>query len=244
MSERKPRRYNKRSEIMKDVTGKMKEDLSRGDFEVGVLKGGDLKEIQDLYSSSPETAIERYNDLIGELEDSPTFCGYPIFNGEQMLICQKKPWTNNQGVCNGRCMEHFREGQLQYTDKAVVHIQSDVAKSVYLSYPAMRMTLQEKALYISTMNWFIEMDERATPLDIMVLDRGLRAFINAVRLESRAPMDGVPINRKEDQDFDVKFLKCITTLGLDRKFRLQQEGKERATKGAVDIFDMMMDGDE
>jgi hypothetical protein len=244
MSERKPRRYNKRSDIMKEVTSKMQDDLERGDFEVAVLKREDLKDISDLYADSPETAIERYNELVDELEDSPVFCGYPTFNGEQMLLCDKKPWTNNQGVCNGRCMEHHREGQLQYADKSVVHIRSDMAKSIYLTYPAMRFTLQEKALYISTMNWFVQMDERATPLDIMVLDRGLRAFINAVRMESRVGMDAVPTTRKEDQDFDIKFLKCITTLGLDRKFRLQQEGKEQAAKGATSIFDMMMGDDD
>lgn len=239
MANKKPRKLknSRGSEVIKRSIERLE---SGEEHDVMPITGEELKWIEREYEIDPQSAIDKYNEMVHDLQISPSFCGFADWTSGQLRICKNPPFNPANGRANGRCKQHYMSGELQYQDRAIEKIHDAEVKAIYLSYQDKFMTEQEKALYIAVMNWFTKEEEDYTPIDLMVLDRGLRSYINAVRKEMQADDFGVPTVRKDDIDFDTKFLRAITTLGLDRKFRISKKPKED-TKD-MDIFDMMGDG--
>lgn len=233
---RKPRN-DRGSKIIRDVIDRIE---SGEENEVMPINGEELRWIEREFETDPMGAVEKYNEMIGDLERSPSYCGFADWTSGKMRVCKHPPFQPANGRGNGRCKQHFMSGQLQYQDTMLQKIDQAEVKAIYLSYQDKFMTQQEKMLYISIMNWFTEQAPDFTPIDLMVLDRGLRSYINAVRKEVDSPEFGVPTVRKDDIDFDTKFLRAITTLGLDRKFR--ESKKKGVNTEEITIFDIM-DGD-
>lgn len=236
MSERKKPKNDRGSKVIRDVIERIE---SGEDGAVSPVSGEELRWIEREYETDPMSALDKYNEMIFDLEKSVSYCGFVDWSSGKMRVCKHSPFTPANGRGNGRCKQHFMSGQLQYQDTMLQKIEEAQVKAIYLSYQDKFMTQQEKMLYISIMNWFTQEEPEYTPIDLMVLDRGLRSYINAVRKEIDSPEFGVPTVRKDDIDFDTKFLRAITTLGLDRKFR---QSKKKDTSGDnVTIFDIMGD---
>lgn len=239
MSDKKPRKIRKTagSDVIKRAIDRIE---SGEEHEVQPITGEELRYIEREYEIDPQSAIDQYNSMVHDLQVSTSFCGYADWSSGKLRVCTHPPFNPANGRANGRCKQHYMSGELQYQDRMLETINNREVRAIYLSYQDKFMTEQEKALYIAVMNWFTIEEADYTPIDLMVLDRGLRSYINAVRKEMQATDFGVPTVRKDDIDFDTKFLRAITTLGLDRKFRISKKPKEG--KNDADIFDMM-DGD-
>jgi len=236
MAERKKPKNDRGSKVIRNVIERIE---SGEEGAVQPISGEELRWIEREYEQNPQTALDKYNEMMYELEVSQSFCGFVDWTTGQMKVCKHPPFTPANGRGNGRCKQHFMSGQLQYQDTMLQKIEEAQVKAIFLSYQDKFMTQQEKMLYISIMNWFTQEEPEYTPIDLMVLDRGLRSYINAVRKEIDSPEFGVPTVRKDDIDFDTKFLRAITTLGLDRKFRMSK--KKGDDKSEPTIFDMMED---
>lgn len=234
MSDKRKLKQDKGSKVIRNVIDRIE---SGEEHDVMPINGEELRWIEREYETDPMGAIDKYNEMVMELEKSVSFCGFADWSTGRLRVCKNPPFIPANGRANGRCKQHFMSGELQYQDNMLQKIDEAQVKAIYLSYQDKFMTVQEKTLYISIMNWFTDIEKDYTPIDLMVLDRGLRSYINAVRKEVDSPEFGVPTVRKDDIDFDTKFLRAITTLGLDRKFR--ESRKKGDNTENITIFDIM-----
>lgn len=100
------------------------------------------------------------------------------------------------------------------------------------------MTQEEEALYAGLMNHAIETLD-LDPFNILILHRALMNLIMNERREI-AQAGEILDESSSYNDYDSKFLKFMTALGLDRKFNESKENKNN--KGDATSLNILFDG--
>lgn len=93
---------------------------------------------------------------------------------------------------------------------------------IYLADFKNSLTQEEVDFYNQTIDWFFEEVEKLDPVNTAMLDRYIMNFIKQARKDSSDFLSESP----SYNDFEVKMIRFVESLGLNRKFQLSKENKD------------------
>lgn len=149
-------------------------------------------------------------------------------------ICSKEPVEGAK-----RCLQHggasvgptSEEGK----ERALANLHPKAAFMQGL-YGAFVMTPEEHTFYTTMLSHYIDTLD-LDPVNILLLDRGLRNFILNQRKEIAEA--GEMINESDSyNDYDTKFMRYMQSLGMDRKFNVSKEHKDNNSSGDISLLFM------
>lgn len=184
-----------------------------------------------VYPKSRRTRALELKKKLGEVE---LICGAISKEGK---ICTKPPvegakrCPQHGGLATGPKTEEGKQRALANLDPR--------AHFIHGLYAHFIMSAEEKALYDTMMNHYIEVAD-LDPANIMMLDRALRNFILNQRKE-RAEAEEIVDETDSYNDYDSKFMRYMQALGLDRKFNQSNTHKDNSQGGIAMLF---MDSEE
>ena len=184
--------------------------------------------------SYPKSRRTRALELKKELSQVDLICGAISKEGK---ICTTAPIEGAK-----RCKVHgglstgptTPEGK----ERALANL-NPRAHFIHGLYSHFTMTAEEKLLYDTMMNHYIEVAD-LDPANVMMLDRALRNFILNQRKE-RAEAEEIVDETDSYNDYDSKFMRYMQALGLDRKFNQSNTHKDNSQGGIAMLF---MDSEE
>lgn len=177
----------------------------------------------------PKSRKERAEALRKELSKVELICGAVSKEGK---ICTSEPVEGK-----ARCKQHggLSTGAITPEGKAAsLASLNPRAHFIHGLYSHFTMTTEEKALYDTMMNHYIEVAD-LDPANIMLMDRALRNFILNQRKERAEEYDIVD-ETESYNDYDTKFMRYMQALGLDRKFNVSKEHKDNSSGGIAMLF--------
>jgi hypothetical protein len=181
--------------------------------------------------------------LIQQTKRTEKICGAYI--KDKGKICFNKPYYDEEGNTNGRCIAHGGKSTGPQTEegkkvaKANLHPRAAMVHGLYAA--SFIMTSEEESFYIEMMNHYIE-ELDLDPANVMLLDRALRNFIINKRREMAAADEQVA-ETESYTDNDSKFAKYMQLLGLDRKFNVSKDHKDNQA-AQIDIASLLGGADE
>lgn len=185
------------------------------------LKVNDMK-----YEKSRKARAEA---LRKELSKTSLICGAVSKDGK---ICTKEPVEDAT-----RCAQHGGLSTGAVTEEGKARALANLnprAHFIHGLYSKFTMTVEEKTLYDTMMNHYIETAD-LDPANIMLMDRALRNFILNQRKERAEEYDIVD-ETDSYNDYDTKFMRYMQALGLDRKFNVSKEHKDNSSGGIAMLF--------
>ena len=183
------------------------------------------------YPKSRRTKALELRKKLGEVE---LICGAISKEGK---ICTKPPVEGAK-----RCSGHGGLNTGPKTEEGKARALANLnprAHFIHGLYAHFIMSAEEKALYDTMMNHYIEVAD-LDPANVMMLDRALRNFILNQRKE-RAEAEEIVDETDSYNDYDSKFMRYMQALGLDRKFNQSNNHKDNGQQGIAMLF---MDSEE
>lgn len=153
-------------------------------------------------------------------------------------ICTKDPIEGAR-----RCLQHggASTGAVTPEGQAVSFANLNPrANFVSGLYGRFVMTHEEKDFYEVMMNYYIDAHD-LDPANILMMDRAMRNFILNQRKEIADAGEGIDESNSYN-DYDIKFMRYMQALGLDRKFVVSEDNKgNNADKVGGGIASLFMD---
>lgn len=187
-----------------------------------------------------ETNEEAVKILKRKLKKEPSICGAKQGNGS---ICVRSPHIKEDGSSNGRCNTHGGSSTGQKTEegrmKSMKNLNSKAAlvHGVYSQNFKDSLTKEEVDLYNYLMDYFTENYE-ADPFNIVLVDRYAFNMIKTARLDSSDFLR----DTQQYNDPEMKLVRFIESLGLNRKFKESKENKDNASQ--FTLAELFMDEED
>lgn len=215
------------------------------------IEKGHVKNVKHQAEKLAEQALEVNNmkyeksrkkkaeELRKELAKVETICG--AIERATGKICTKAPVEDAK-----RCLQHggASTGAVTPEGKAVSYANLNPrANFVAGLYGRFVMTYEEKEFYEVMMNYYIDTFD-LDPANILMMDRAMRNFILNQRKEIADAGESIDESNSYN-DYDMKFMRYMQALGLDRKFVVQEDNKgNNADKVGGGIASLFMNDDD
>lgn len=174
-----------------------------------------------------------------ELSKVETICG--AIERATGKICTKVPVENAK-----RCLQHGGASTGAVTEEGKLVSYANLnprANFVAGLYGRFVMTYEEREFYEVMMNHYIDTYD-LDPANILMMDRAMRNFILNQRKEIADAGESIDESNSYN-DYDMKFMRYMQALGLDRKFVVTEENKGDNSKNiGGGIAQLFMNDDE
>ncbi|MCP1122942.1 hypothetical protein NKR74_06270 [Bacillus sp. 3103sda1] len=176
-------------------------------------------------------------ELKKELGKEPSICGSVQGNGK---ICMRKPYEKEDGTTLGRCHIHGGKSIGQRTEEgrrkslANLNPKANLIHGVYSKDFKENLTQEEVELYNSLMEYYTDNYE-VDPFNLALVDRYAMNMIKTARLDSQDFLR----DSQQYNDFEVKMIRFVESLGLNNKFKQSKENKSNPSDINLNtLFDM------
>jgi DNA repair ATPase RecN len=192
-----------------------------------------LSQVEQINGMKYETSRKKkVETLRKELSKVDLICG--AITKATGKICTEKPVEGAK-----RCLRHGGASTGAVTEEGKARsLQNLNPRANFVSglYGRFVMSAEECTFYETMLNHYIE-ELDLDPANILLLDRALRNFILNQRKEWAE--EGESINGVQfDIDYDMKFMRYMQALGMDRKFNVSKDHKDNANSGGIAMLFM------
>ncbi|EOP56603.1 hypothetical protein IIW_00335 [Bacillus cereus VD136] len=185
-------------------------------------------------SVNNEEALKKFK---AKMKKDNLICGSIKGSGK---LCVNKPHYKEDGTTNGRCHIHGGKSAGQTTEegkakaRANLHNKANLVHGIYSEEFKDSLTVEEVNLYNGLMEHFVGNYE-VDPFNLTMVDRYIMNTIKQARRDSVNFMN----ESKAHNDFEMKAIRYIESLGLNNKFKQQQQGKGEIQQVNINqLFDL------
>ncbi|PEK65567.1 hypothetical protein COM55_06225 [Bacillus pseudomycoides] len=184
-------------------------------------------------SVNNEEALKKFK---AKMKKDNLICGSIKGSGK---LCVNKPHYKEDGTTNGRCHIHGGKSAGQTTvegkakARANLHNKANLVHGIYSEEFKDSLTVEEVNLYNGLMEHFVGNYE-VDPFNLTMVDRYIMNTIKQARRDSVNFMN----ESKAHNDFEMKAIRYIESLGLNNKFKQQQGKGEIQQVNLNQLFDL------
>ncbi|EOQ14309.1 hypothetical protein KOY_00275 [Bacillus cereus VDM021] len=171
-------------------------------------------------SVNNEEALKKFK---AKMKKDNLICGSIKGSGK---LCVNKPYYKEDGTTNGRCHIHGGKSAGQTSEegkakaRANLHSKANLIHGIYSEEFKNSLTLEEVELYNHLIEYFVGNYE-ADLFNLTMVDRYIMNMLKAARQDSIQFLR----DTKAMNDYEIKMIRYAESLGLNGKFKQQQQGK-------------------